>query len=172
MLQTLSQEERLTIADALHPVCGLRVSMRVFVFLSVCVCIRSVRVRMSSRVCRCTCLCAPVSWRDAAYLARARKRSRLVRSLSKKETWLRTASTSWNRCVPRRAVCTCAFTRAVDGFIAAVPQGELMATKAGSEGEVCPRLCAGAYFGEIALILDKVRALSRLPPAALCRRVA
>ncbi len=100
MLQTLSQEERLTIADALHPVCGLRVSMRVFV--CVCVCIRSVRVRMSSRVCRCTCPCAPVSWRDAASLARARKRLRLVKSSSKKETWLRTASTSWNRCVPCR----------------------------------------------------------------------
>ncbi len=71
-----------------------------------------------------------------------------------------------------RAACACTCARAVDGFVAAVPQGELMATKAGSEGEVCPRLCAGAYFGEIALILDKVRALSWLPPAALGRRVA
>jgi CRP-like cAMP-binding protein len=35
-------------------------------------------------------------------------------------------------------------------------QGELKGTKAGVEEEVCPRLTRGAYFGEIALIVDQV----------------
>ena len=37
-----------------------------------------------------------------------------------------------------------------------VHQGELKATKGGTEGEVCPRLHTSDYFGEIALILDRV----------------
>lgn len=35
-------------------------------------------------------------------------------------------------------------------------QGELKATKEGIAAEVCPRLKRGDYFGEIALIADKV----------------
>lgn len=39
-----------------------------------------------------------------------------------------------------------------------VEEGELMGTKAGVAGEVCPRLNKGAYFGERALIVDAPRA--------------
>ena len=45
-----------------------------------------------------------------------------------------------------------------------VHQGELKATKGGTEGEVCPRLHTSDYFGEIALILDRVRAHLLSPP--------
>ena len=37
-------------------------------------------------------------------------------------------------------------------------QGELKGTKAAVEGEVCPRLKPGAYFGELALIKNQPRA--------------
>ena len=37
-----------------------------------------------------------------------------------------------------------------------VEEGELKATKAGVNGEVCPRLKQGDYFGELALIKDQV----------------
>lgn len=37
-----------------------------------------------------------------------------------------------------------------------IEDGELKATKAGVEGEVCPRMTRGAYFGEMALLNDKV----------------
>mmetsp|Transcript_17686 Transcript_17686/g.62267 ORF Transcript_17686/g.62267 Transcript_17686/m.62267 type:complete len:387 (-) Transcript_17686:165-1325(-) len=39
-----------------------------------------------------------------------------------------------------------------------VEEGELKATKAGVDGEVCPRLTRGAYFGEVALVEDRPRA--------------
>jgi cAMP-dependent protein kinase regulator len=39
-----------------------------------------------------------------------------------------------------------------------VEEGELAATKEGVEGEVCPRLGRGAFFGELALLNDRPRA--------------
>ncbi len=39
------------------------------------------------------------------------------------------------------------------------PQGELKGSKEGAEAEVCPRLHTADYFGEIALILDRVRSV-------------
>lgn len=39
-----------------------------------------------------------------------------------------------------------------------VEAGELKGTKEGADGEVCPRLVPGSYFGEVALINDQPRA--------------
>jgi cAMP-dependent protein kinase regulator len=39
-----------------------------------------------------------------------------------------------------------------------VKDGEVACTKEGVAGEVCPRLTAGSYFGELALLNDSKRA--------------
>ena len=38
----------------------------------------------------------------------------------------------------------------------AIRQGELKGTKAGIDGEVCPRITSGGYFGELSLVKNQV----------------
>lgn len=40
-------------------------------------------------------------------------------------------------------------------------QGELKGTKAGIDGEVCPRITSGGYFGELSLVKNQVRGARR-----------
>lgn len=72
------------------------------------------------------------------------------------------------------ACVTCNGCRAaqVDRFYI-VEEGELKGSKAGVEHEVCPRITRGGYFGELALLNDKVRARARVgaPARRRCARV-